>query len=167
MRWWTGSKKCSGRSGVCSSSITLLSSSTAPTNAASASILAGSARMGRSAAGRIRRASSAIRLPWDRWDSAIKRPLRAPFEKACARLCTSPFRLRFCCECERNPRAMADHRICDIALDDATILIRNEDIEQERKVSINNKHEENTFKPQQEAENSGEPRQDKHAVRDG
>ena len=42
---------------------------------------------------------------------------------------------------------MADHRISHIELDEATILWRNADIEQERKVAIFDLIEENTFKP--------------------
>ena len=42
---------------------------------------------------------------------------------------------------------MADPRICDIALDEATILWRNPDIEQERRIAIFDLIEENTFKP--------------------
>jgi len=42
---------------------------------------------------------------------------------------------------------MADPRISHIELDDATILWRNADIEQERRVAIFDLIEENTFKP--------------------
>lgn len=42
---------------------------------------------------------------------------------------------------------MADPRIIDIALDEATILWRNADIEQERRIAIFDLIEENTFKP--------------------
>jgi uncharacterized protein (UPF0262 family) len=42
---------------------------------------------------------------------------------------------------------MADHRISHIKLDEATILWRNADIEQERRVAIFDLIEENTFKP--------------------
>lgn len=42
---------------------------------------------------------------------------------------------------------MADPRIIDIALDDATILWRNADIEQERRIAIFDLIEENSFKP--------------------
>lgn len=42
---------------------------------------------------------------------------------------------------------MADHRISHIKLDEATILWRNADIEQERKVAIFDLIEENKFKP--------------------
>ncbi|HTN15561.1 MAG TPA: UPF0262 family protein [Sphingomonadaceae bacterium] len=42
---------------------------------------------------------------------------------------------------------MDDHRISHIALDEATILWRNADIEQERRVAIFDLIEENRFKP--------------------
>lgn len=42
---------------------------------------------------------------------------------------------------------MTDHRISNIDLDDATILWRNADIEQERRVAIFDLIEENSFKP--------------------
>ena len=42
---------------------------------------------------------------------------------------------------------MADPRIIDIALDEATILWRNADIEQERRIAIFDLIEENSFKP--------------------
>ena len=42
---------------------------------------------------------------------------------------------------------MADHRISKIDLDDSTILWRNADVEQERRVAIFDLIEENTFKP--------------------
>ena len=42
---------------------------------------------------------------------------------------------------------MADARIIHIALDEATILWRNADIEQERRIAIFDLIEENTFKP--------------------
>ncbi|MDP3905887.1 UPF0262 family protein [Novosphingobium sp.] len=42
---------------------------------------------------------------------------------------------------------MADARIIDIALDEATILWRNADIEQERRIAIFDLIEDNTFKP--------------------
>ena len=42
---------------------------------------------------------------------------------------------------------MADPRITDIELDEATILWRNADIEQERRIAIFDLKEENTFKP--------------------
>ena len=40
-----------------------------------------------------------------------------------------------------------DHRIADISLDEATILWRNADIEQERRIAIFDLIEENRFKP--------------------
>jgi hypothetical protein len=42
---------------------------------------------------------------------------------------------------------MADPRISEITLDEATILWRNADIEQERRIAIFDLIEENTFKP--------------------
>ena len=42
---------------------------------------------------------------------------------------------------------MADHRISHIELDEATILWRNADIEQERRIAIFDLIEENTFQP--------------------
>lgn len=42
---------------------------------------------------------------------------------------------------------MADPRICDIELDEGTILRRNADIEQERRIALYDLKEENTFKP--------------------
>jgi len=45
-----------------------------------------------------------------------------------------------------HPTNMADPRIIDIALDEATILWRNPDIEQERRIAIFDLIEENTFK---------------------
>ena len=42
---------------------------------------------------------------------------------------------------------MAEARICDIELDEATILWRNADIEQERRIAIFDLKEENSFKP--------------------
>jgi uncharacterized protein (UPF0262 family) len=42
---------------------------------------------------------------------------------------------------------MADPRIIDIALDETTILWRNADIEQERRIAIFDLIEENSFKP--------------------
>lgn len=44
-------------------------------------------------------------------------------------------------------RAMADHRIIDITLDETTILKRNEDVEQERRIAIFDLLEGNHFKP--------------------
>ncbi|MEO1044138.1 MAG: UPF0262 family protein [Pseudomonadota bacterium] len=42
---------------------------------------------------------------------------------------------------------MSNHRICHIALDEATILWRNADIEQERRIAIFDLIEENSFRP--------------------
>ncbi|WOE75947.1 UPF0262 family protein [Alterisphingorhabdus coralli] len=42
---------------------------------------------------------------------------------------------------------MSNHRICHIALDEQTILWRNADIEQERRIAIFDLIEENSFKP--------------------
>ena len=47
---------------------------------------------------------------------------------------------------------MADHRISHIALDDETILWRNADVEQERRIAIFDLIEENSFKPVRAAE---------------
>ena len=48
--------------------------------------------------------------------------------------------------CEKPP-AMADYRIAKISLDEDTILWRNADVEQERRVAIYDLIEDNTFKP--------------------
>ena len=42
---------------------------------------------------------------------------------------------------------MADPRICEIVLDEATILWRNADIEQERRIAMFDLIEDNSFKP--------------------
>jgi uncharacterized protein (UPF0262 family) len=47
---------------------------------------------------------------------------------------------------------MADPRIIDIALDDKTILWRNADVEQERRIAIFDLLEENSFAPSRAAE---------------
>ncbi len=47
---------------------------------------------------------------------------------------------------------MADYRISHIALDEATILWRNADVEQERRVAIFDLIEDNTFRPLRAAE---------------
>ena len=64
--------------------------------------------------------------------------------------------------CERARCAMADHRISHIELDDATIIWRSADIEQERRIAIFDLIEENLFKPVRAAERgltlSGEQR---------
>jgi uncharacterized protein (UPF0262 family) len=63
---------------------------------------------------------------------------------------------------------MADHRISHIALDEATILKRNADIEQERKVAMFDLLEENSFKPLRAARAGQQgPWRVKLAVRDG
>jgi uncharacterized protein (UPF0262 family) len=63
---------------------------------------------------------------------------------------------------------MADHRIAHIELDDATILWRNADIEQERKVAIFDLIEENIFKPlRSAAEGMQGPWRLRLAVQDG
>lgn len=46
-----------------------------------------------------------------------------------------------------SPPAESDHRIAHIALDEATILWRSADIEQERRIAIYDLIEENSFKP--------------------
>ena len=50
---------------------------------------------------------------------------------------------------------MSDPRIIDVQLDEATIIWRNADIEQERKIAIFDLIEENHFKPLREHEYSG------------
>ncbi|HEY6964332.1 MAG TPA: UPF0262 family protein [Erythrobacter sp.] len=50
------------------------------------------------------------------------------------------------------PGAAGAHRIAHITLDEATILWRNADVEQERRVAIYDLIEENTFKPLRSAE---------------
>lgn len=45
------------------------------------------------------------------------------------------------------PKTAADHRIAHIALDEETIIWRNADVEQERRVAIFDLIEENTFRP--------------------
>jgi len=63
---------------------------------------------------------------------------------------------------------MADHRISHIQLDEATILWRNADIEQERQVAIFDLIEENSFKPRRLAAAGREgPWRLALAVRDG
>lgn len=63
---------------------------------------------------------------------------------------------------------MADARISHIALDEATILRRNADIEQERRVAIFDLIEENTFKPARAiAAGHGGPYRVRLAVHDG
>lgn len=55
----------------------------------------------------------------------------------------------------RQQGAMSDPRIIDVQLDEATIIWRNADIEQERKIAIFDLIEENYFKPLREHEYSG------------
>ncbi|HEX7710881.1 MAG TPA: UPF0262 family protein [Sphingomonadaceae bacterium] len=63
---------------------------------------------------------------------------------------------------------MSDHRISHIELDEATILKRNEDIEQERQVALFDLLEENRFKPLRAAQAGREgPWRLTLAVRDG
>lgn len=52
---------------------------------------------------------------------------------------------------------MPDHRIASITLDDATILWRNADIEQERRVAMFDLIEENSFKPMRAAHSNDGP----------
>lgn len=61
-----------------------------------------------------------------------------------------------------------DHRIAHIELDEETIIWRNADIEQERKIAIFDLIEENTFKPVRAVEKGARgPYRLKLAVRDG
>ncbi|HUQ12795.1 MAG TPA: UPF0262 family protein [Novosphingobium sp.] len=63
---------------------------------------------------------------------------------------------------------MADPRISHIALDEATILWRNADIEQERRIAIFDLIEENTFRPLRSSEAGHEgPYRLRLAVDDG
>jgi len=67
-----------------------------------------------------------------------------------------------------QPHASGSHRIAHIALDEATILWRNADVEQERRVAIYDLIEENTFKPVKSAERGAKGPYRLHlAVRDG
>ncbi len=60
------------------------------------------------------------------------------------------------------------HRIAHITLDEATILWRNADVEQERRVAIYDLIEENSFKPVRSAEKGADGPYRLHlAVRDG
>ena len=62
------------------------------------------------------------------------------------------------------PESASTHRIAHIALDEETILWRNADVEQERRVAI----EENTFKPVRSAERGAKGPYRLHlGVRDG
>ena len=58
---------------------------------------------------------------------------------------------------DSSPPTEGDHRIATIELDDATILWRNADIEQERRVAIFDLIEDNTFKPLRAAEHHDGP----------
>ena len=63
---------------------------------------------------------------------------------------------------------MADARISHISLDEATILWRNADIEQERRIAIFDLIEENTFRPVRSAQSGHEgPYRLSLAVHDG
>ena len=63
---------------------------------------------------------------------------------------------------------MTDHRIIDVKLDERTILWRNADIEQERRIAIFDLIEENTFRPVRSAEaGHGGPYRLSLAVHDG
>lgn len=62
----------------------------------------------------------------------------------------------------------ADHRIAHIALDEATIIWRSADVEQERRIAIYDLIEENSFKPVRAAERGATgPYRLKLAVADG
>ena len=64
--------------------------------------------------------------------------------------------------------AQGQHRIAHIALDEETILWRNADVEQERRVAIYDLIEENSFKPVRAAERGAKgPYRLKLGVRDG
>jgi uncharacterized protein (UPF0262 family) len=76
--------------------------------------------------------------------------------------------LRFSLQVRKDFRIMADNRISYIALDEATIIWRNADIEQERKVAIFDLIEENSFRPTRSADGGMEgPWQLGLSVRDG
>ena len=63
---------------------------------------------------------------------------------------------------------MPDHRISKIELDEATILWRNADIEQERRIAIFDLIEDNTFKPLRPVEKGADGPYHLHlSVRDG
>lgn len=64
--------------------------------------------------------------------------------------------------------SQGSHRIAHIALDEETILWRNADVEQERRVAIYDLIEENTFKPVRSSEKGAKgPYRLKLGVRDG
>jgi len=66
------------------------------------------------------------------------------------------------------PSESSTHRIAHIELDEETILWRNADVEQERRVAIYDLIEENSFKPVRSAERGAKgPYRLKLAVRDG
>ena len=66
------------------------------------------------------------------------------------------------------PDSSPTHRIAHIALDEETILWRNADVEQERRVAIYDLIEENTFKPlRSAARGANGPYRLELAVRDG
>lgn len=66
------------------------------------------------------------------------------------------------------PSSDGDHRIAHIALDEATIIWRNADVEQERRVAIFDLIEDNSFKPLRAAERgSSGPYRLRLAVTDG
>jgi len=68
-----------------------------------------------------------------------------------------------------NPsHSSADYRIAHIALDEETIIWRNADVEQERRVAIYDLIEENCFKPMRSADRGeGGPYRLRLAVQDG
>ena len=69
---------------------------------------------------------------------------------------------------ESSTAPTGKHRIAEIALDDETILWRNADVEQERRVAIYDLIEENTFRPVRSAERGATgPYRLFLAVRDG
>jgi uncharacterized protein (UPF0262 family) len=69
---------------------------------------------------------------------------------------------------DSQPSSRPDYRIANIALDEETILWRNADVEQERRVAIFDLIDENTFKPLRSAERGANgPYNLKLAVVDG
>lgn len=69
---------------------------------------------------------------------------------------------------ESATQPLGNHRISHIDLDEETILWRNADVEQERRVAIYDLVEENTFKPVRSAERGAKgPYRLQLAVRDG
>lgn len=68
----------------------------------------------------------------------------------------------------QSPESNASYRIAHVALDEETILWRNADVEQERRVAIYDLIEENTFKPVRSTERGADgPFHLKLSVRDG